>query len=158
MTVSPLKAALVLQKVGLASLPEASTPFLTPIIKECLKDFTTFFYTKDEAKGTKSDPNHFASFARKLNIVLAAEASVQESQACTALRDELTADLENFCIHITQSHVLVVAKDMTVDAMKTRYHASICKWIRGLATVFCWETRLEDTLPCLCTCTSQSLL
>jgi hypothetical protein len=109
MTVSPLKAALVLQKVGLASLPEASTPFLTPITKECLKDFTTFFYTKDKARGTKSDPNHVASFARKLNIVLAVEASVQESQAFTTLCDELTADLEKFCIHITQSHVLVAA-------------------------------------------------
>jgi hypothetical protein len=43
-TVSPLKAALVSQKVGLESLPIASTPFLTPIAEKCLKDFATFFY------------------------------------------------------------------------------------------------------------------
>ena len=64
-----------------------------------------------------------------------AEASVQESQAFTALCDKLTADLEEFFTHITRNYVLVAA-DMTVNAMKTRYHASICKWIRGLATVF----------------------
>ena len=142
-TVSPLKAALVSQKVGLESLPVASTPFLTPIAEKCLKDFATFFYTEDKAKGTKSDPNHVASSARKLNIVLTAEASVQESQAFTALRDELTADLEKFRLHVTRTYVLVAA-DMTVDAMRTRYHASICKWIRGIATVFIAQQGIEN--------------
>ena len=33
---------------------------------------------------------------------------------------------------------------MTVDAMKTRYHASICKWIRGLATVFIAQQGIEN--------------
>ena len=42
-TVSPLKADLVPQKVGLALLPEASTLFLIPITEKCLKDFATFF-------------------------------------------------------------------------------------------------------------------
>ena len=69
-TVSPLKAALVLQKVGLELLPVASTPFLTPIAEKCLKKIATFFYAEDKAKGTKSDPNHVASSARKLIIVL----------------------------------------------------------------------------------------
>ena len=100
-TMSPLKAALVSQKVGLASLPEASTPFLSPIAEKCLKDFATFFYTEDKSKGTKSDPNHIAGSARKLNITLAAEASLQESLAFTALCDKLTADLEELCTHIT---------------------------------------------------------
>jgi hypothetical protein len=132
---SPLKAALVLQKVGLALLPDAPTPFLIPIAEKYLKDFSTFFYAKDKAKGTKSDLNHVVSSARKLNIVLTAEASVQMSQAFRALCDKLTADLEEFCTHITQKYVLVAA-DMTINAMKTLYHASICKWIRNLATVF----------------------
>ena len=76
-TVSPLKAALVSQKVGLVSLPEASTPFLTPIAEKCLKEFATLFYPENKAKGTKSDPNHVVSSARKLSVVLEAEASVQ---------------------------------------------------------------------------------
>ena len=116
---SPLKAALVLQKVVLASLPEASTLFLIPIAENFLEDFATFFYAKDKAKGKKSNPNHVASSARKLNIVLTAEASVQASQAFAVLCDKPTADLEEFCTHITQNYVLVAA-DMTVNAMKTR--------------------------------------
>ena len=102
-TVSPLKAALVSYKAGLAPLPEASTPFLTPIAEKCLKEFAAFFYAKDKAKGTKSNLNHVAISARKLNVVLEAEPSVQESHAFTALLDELTADLEIFCMHITQN-------------------------------------------------------
>ena len=87
-TMSPLKAALVLQKVSLESLPVASTPLLTPIAEKCLKDFATLFYTKDKAKEMNSDPDHVASSARKLNIALTAEAIVQESQALTVLCDE----------------------------------------------------------------------
>jgi hypothetical protein len=68
---------------------------------------------------------------------------VQESQAFTTLRDELTADLEKFRMHVTRTYVLV-ASDMTVDAMKTRYHASICKWIRGIATVFIAQQGIEN--------------
>ena len=83
------------------------------------------------------------SFARKLNVVLAAEASVQESQAFTALGDKLTTYLEEFCMHITQNYVLV-ASNMTVNAMKTWYHASICKWIRGLATVFIAQQGIKN--------------
>jgi hypothetical protein len=52
-----------------------------------------------------------------------------------ALCDDLTADLEKFCLLVTRNYVLVAA-NMTIDAMKTRYHASIFKWIRRLATVF----------------------
>ena len=33
---------------------------------------------------------------------------------------------------------------MTVDAMKTWYHASICKWIRGIATVFIAQQSIEN--------------
>ena len=77
MTVSRLKADLVLQKVGLGSLPEASIPLLISIAEKFLKDFATFFYAKGKEKGTKFDPNHTASSARKFNAVLAAEASVK---------------------------------------------------------------------------------
>jgi hypothetical protein len=76
--------------------------FLTPITEKCLKDFATFFYTKDKAKGKKSNPNHVVSSARKLNIVLTAEASVQESQAFTAFCDELTTDLKKNYAHHTK--------------------------------------------------------
>ena len=105
--------------------------------------FATFCYAKDEAQGMKSNPNHVASSARKLNIVLMAEASVQESQAFRALHDKLTTDLKELFSHITQNYVLVAA-NMTVDAMKTWYHASICKWIRGLATVFIAQHGIEN--------------
>ena len=142
-TVSPLKAALVLQKVGLATLPEASTPLLIPIAEICLKYFATFFYANNKEKGTTFDLNHIASSARKLNVVLAADASVQESLAFTALCDKLTMDLEELCTHITRKFILVAA-DMTADAMKTQYHASICKWIRGLAAVFIAQQGIEN--------------
>jgi hypothetical protein len=33
---------------------------------------------------------------------------------------------------------------MTVDGMKTRYHASICKWIRGIATVFIAQQGIKN--------------
>ena len=33
---------------------------------------------------------------------------------------------------------------MTVNAMKTRYHASICTWIRGLATVFIAQQGIDN--------------
>ena len=71
------------------------------------------------------------------------EASVRKSQAFTALCDKLTADLEEFCMYITRNYVLAAA-NMTVDAMKTQYHASICKWIRGLATVFIAQHGIEN--------------
>ncbi len=134
LTLSPLQAALVSQKVGLESLPDASTPFLIPIAEQCLKEFATFFYAEDKAKGTKSIPNYVASSAKKLNIVLTTESSVQESQAFTTLRNNLTAELEDFRIRVTREYVIVAA-DITVGAKKARYHACICKWIRGLAKV-----------------------
>jgi hypothetical protein len=33
---------------------------------------------------------------------------------------------------------------MTINAMRTRYHASICKWIRGLATEFIAQQVIEN--------------
>jgi len=70
-----LKEALVLQKqkFGLVLLPEISAPFLIPIAEKYLKDFATFFYAEDKAKGLNSNPKYVASSARNLNVVLEAD-------------------------------------------------------------------------------------
>ena len=135
MTISPLKAALVLQEIGLALLPEVSTLLLAPLAKQCLKEFVIFLYVEDKVKGIKYNPNYVASSAKKLNVDLTTESQVQKSQAFMARCDNLTTELEDFHVHITQAFVLKVA-NMTINAKKTQYHVCICKWIRGLAVAF----------------------
>ncbi len=60
---------------------------------------------------------------------------VQESQGFKTLRNDLAVDLEKFCAMIMQEYVLK-ANDLNGDAKQGRYHAAICKWIRGLAQAF----------------------
>ena len=132
---TPLQAALVSQKLSFASLPKVSHPFLMPIAEKTLREFATYYYAKEKANGTKSNPNYVASSARKLNIVLSTESNEQESQAFKTLRDDLTARLEEFRIEITRDYVIKAA-DITVNAKKTKFHAAICKWIRLVAKTF----------------------
>ena len=97
---TPLQAALVSQKLSYVSPPKLSHPFLLPLAEKTLRDFATYFYAKEKAKGTKSNPNYIASSARKLNIVLSTKLNEQESQAFKTLRDDLTARLEEFHVEI----------------------------------------------------------
>ena len=116
-------------------LPFALSLFLTPLAKSALSEFAFLFYPEEKAKETKSDPNYVSSSAKKLGIVLQAMPEVQESQGFKALRNDLTGELEKFCVMITQEYVLK-ANDLNVDAKRRRYHGAICKWIRGLAQAF----------------------
>ena len=132
---SPFSAALVLKENFIESLPNASSPFLTPLAESALRKFASYVYTEEKAKETKSDLNYVPSSAKKLRIVLQAMPEVQESQGFKALRNNLTADLEKFRAMITQEYILK-ANDMNVEAKRSRYNAAICKWIWGLAQAF----------------------
>jgi hypothetical protein len=105
-TISPLSAALVLKVNFIESLPFASHPFLTPLVKSALREFACHFYTEENAKETKSDPNYVSSSAKKLGIVLQAMPEVQESQGFKALRNNLIMELEKFCVMIMQEYIL----------------------------------------------------
>ena len=135
LSISPLKAALVLKVTFIESLPIASRPFLTPLAESALREFAAFFYADEKAKETKSDPSYVPSSAKKLGIVLQAMPEVQESQGFKTLRNGLTADLEKFRIFITKEYI-IKANDLNVAAKKMRYHVAVCKWMRGLAQAF----------------------
>jgi hypothetical protein len=70
LSISPLKAALVLKVTFIEPLPIASCSFLTPLAKSALRKFAAFFYADEKAKETKSDPSYVLSSAKKLGIVL----------------------------------------------------------------------------------------
>jgi hypothetical protein len=96
LSISPLKAALVLKVTFIELLPIASRPFLTPVAESALREFAAFFYADEKAKETKSNPSYVPSSAKKLGIVIQAMPEVQESQGFKILRNKLTVDLEKF--------------------------------------------------------------
>jgi hypothetical protein len=134
-TISQLSVALVLKVNFIKLLPIASCPFLTPLAESALCGFASHFYGEEKAKEMKCDPKYISSSATKLGTILQAMPEVQESQGFKALRNDLTTELEKFGAMITQEYDLR-ANDLNVDAKRGRYHASICKWIQGLAQAF----------------------
>ncbi len=117
LSISPLKAALVLKVTFIELLPTASCPFLTPLPESALHEFAAFFYADEKVKETKSNPSYVPSSAKKLGIVLQAMPEVQESRGFKTLRNELTANLEKFQSMITKEYILKVS-DLNVLAKK----------------------------------------
>jgi hypothetical protein len=117
LSISPLKAALVLKVTFIESLPIASRPFLTPLAESALREFAAFSYADEKAKETKSDPSYVLSSAKKLGIVLQAMPEIQESQGFKTLSNKLSADLEKFQSMITKEYILKVS-DLNVAAKK----------------------------------------
>jgi hypothetical protein len=142
-TTSPLSAALALKVTFIESLPIASQPFLTPSAEFILRKFACHFYAEEKAREMKSGPNYILSSAKKLGIVLQAMPEVQESQGFKTLCSNLTAVLEKFRVVITTEYVLK-ANDLNVEAKKTRYFATVCKWICGLAQVFIAQQNIQN--------------
>jgi hypothetical protein len=117
LSISSLKAALVLKVTFIELLPIASCPFLTPLAKSALREFAAFSYADKKAKETKSGPSYVPSSAKKLGIVLQAMPEVQESQGFKTLRNKLSADLEKFQSMITKKYILKVS-NLNVAAKK----------------------------------------
>ena len=67
-TTLPLQAAPLSMKVGIALLPIASHPFLTPLCKNILRTGSNYYYALNKVMETKSTKNYVASPTRKLNI------------------------------------------------------------------------------------------
>jgi hypothetical protein len=126
---------MVLKVTFIKLLLIASRPFLTPLAKSFLRRFACLFYAEEKTRETKSNLNYVSSFAKKLGVVLQTMPKVQESQGFKTLHSDLAVDLEKFCAHITKEYVLK-PNDMNVEAKRTKYHFSICKWICGLAGAF----------------------
>ncbi len=82
---SPLKAALLLKVYFIELLLNASRPYLTPLDKSTLCEFSCLFYGEEKAKEKKSDLSYVLSSVKKLKIVLQAMPEVQKSQCFKTL-------------------------------------------------------------------------
>jgi len=141
--ITPLEAALALSSEYIATLHFGLTTYLSNLVEKCLKEYATFFYAHEKNKGMHLNAAQIPPSVKKIKLTLLPLEEVRESEDFMALQAELAAETEALQRKWADKYTIVVDA-WNCNALRRRFHLSICKTLRNAAEAFIAQLGVKD--------------
>jgi hypothetical protein len=101
-------------------------PFLLDLIRQVLKDASTFYHKHEELQEMRANPDYVPAVCRTVGMKLQAVSEVSKSTGFKTLEDELEEEIQVLPHDWAMRFVLPV-QDLNVRAMRKRFQLSFCR-------------------------------
>jgi hypothetical protein len=128
---TPLEAAMAAATTYVETLHKKLQPFLHDVIRQVLKDASTFHHKHEKLQEMCANPDYVPAVCRTVGMKLQAVSEVSKSTGFKTLEDKLEGEIQVLCRDWATRFVFPV-QDLNVHAMRKRFQLSFC-WLLSKA-------------------------
>jgi hypothetical protein len=132
---TPLEAAMAAATTYVETLHNKLQPFLRDLIRQVLKDASTFHHKYEKLQEMRANPDYVPAVCCTVGMKLQAVSEVSKSTGFKTLEDELEGEIQALRRDWATRFVLPV-QDLNVCAMRKRFQLSFCRLLSKAAKVF----------------------
>jgi hypothetical protein len=128
---TPLDAAMAAATTYVETLHKKLQPFLHDVIRQVLKDASTFHHKHEKLQEMCANPDYVPAVCRTVGMKLQAVSEVSKSTGFKTLEDKLEGEIQVLCRDWATRFVFPV-QDLNVHAMRKRFQLFFC-WLLSKA-------------------------
>ena len=143
-----LEAAMATAITYVKTLHKKLQPFLTDLIRQVLKNASTYHYKSDKFKEIVATPEYVPAICHTVEMKLQAVSKITKSTGFKALEDKLEEAIEATRCNWARHFVFPVL-DLNVKALRKRFQLSYCRLLSLAAKGFVTKVGTNETTPTL---------
>jgi hypothetical protein len=132
---TPLEAAMAAAATYVETLHKKLQPFLLDLIRQVLKDASTFHHKHEKLKEMRANPDYVPAVCCSIRMKLQAVSEVSKSQGFKTLEDKLEGEIQALRRNWATRFVLTV-QDLSIRVMRKRFQLFFCWLLSKAAKVF----------------------